>query len=115
MDSFRKSIELAPKQLEAYADLAGLLRERLNLPQEADEYMRKMVRQNPKSAKAHLAYARIPVGEGRPHRRPQSGHGTSQAGHRGGQEALRLAPDDRDGLFLAAQSELMAGNSKSAG
>ena len=60
---FRKSIELVPKQLDAYADLAWLLRERLSLPQEADEYMRKMVQQNSKSDKAHLAYARYLLGK----------------------------------------------------
>ena len=52
-ETFKKSIALNPSQLTAYVQLAELLRYRFQKPEEADGWMEKLVRVNPKSYKAH--------------------------------------------------------------
>ena len=54
VETFKKVIEFAPKQVDAYPRLAGVLRYQLSRPKEADQWMEKLVKVNPDSFKAHL-------------------------------------------------------------
>jgi tetratricopeptide (TPR) repeat protein len=56
--SFQRAIDYAPDRVNAYLLLASLLADRnyLNRPGEADQCMQKMLKANPDSPQAHLAY-----------------------------------------------------------
>ncbi len=57
--AFERAIDFAPDEVEAYAELADILRTtRLSRPNDADAWMDKMVEVNPNSAKAQVLFAR---------------------------------------------------------
>ena len=58
VESFQKAIKVEPKQCESYVRLADVLRLRLDRAQEADDWMDKLVANNPDSSQAHLLRAR---------------------------------------------------------
>lgn len=90
---YEAAIATAPDQLRAYVDLAGLLRNRLNQKETADEWMKKLVEANPKSAEAHVYYGQYLLGQAKD---------TPQA-EAEARRALELEPDHVNGLLLAAQ------------
>lgn len=51
---YRKGIEHDPTQVDGYAELAELLRERLDQPETADQVVTQMVANNPKAIRAYL-------------------------------------------------------------
>ncbi|MCE5302575.1 MAG: tetratricopeptide repeat protein [Planctomycetaceae bacterium] len=53
-DHFQKTIELDPQAIQAYSELASVLRGRLSREKDADHWMEKLVKSNPKSSRAHL-------------------------------------------------------------
>jgi cellulose synthase operon protein C len=91
--SFKKAIAANEHQVMAYPKLAEALRFHLSKPKQADECMDKLVKINPKSAKAHYYRA---------------SYLASPAVHRNDEAvkeaflALDLAPDDTDILLLVA-------------
>jgi cellulose synthase operon protein C len=92
VENLKKALEIDPKQIEAYARLAALLRHRLGRDKEADQLMDKMVKNNPKSEVAHFLRGSYLV--------------NTKAKDEAFKEAvksLELKPDYRDGLWLAAQ------------
>lgn len=100
----RKAIEnaIASKrtQATAYSKLAGLLRHRLSNPKEADQWMAKLVKVNPKSYKAHYLRAAYLAS--------RQVHLADEAL----QEACKareLAPDDVDVLLLVAECNAAKG------
>ncbi len=56
-EQFREAIKLAPTQINAYVHLADVLRARLARCAEADQVMKDMVENNPKSVSALQKYA----------------------------------------------------------
>ncbi|MCL4193367.1 MAG: tetratricopeptide repeat protein, partial [Thermoguttaceae bacterium] len=90
---YEAAIASAPDQLQAYVGLAGLLRNRLNQKEAADEWMKKLVEANPESAEAHVYYGQYLLGEAKD---------TPQA-EAEARRALELEPDLVGGLLLAAQ------------
>lgn len=97
-DSLKKAIANNPAQCTAYAKLAELLRHRLSKPKEADELMTKLVRVNPKSAKAHYYRAAYLFDS----QLRQYDEALEEA-----KKARQLAPDDADVLLLAAQCNVV--------
>ena len=97
--SYKKAIEnaIAGKrtQATAYSKLAELLRYRLSNPKEADQWMAKLVRVNPKSYKAHYLRAAYLA----------QAHLDDEALLEAC-KAKELAPDDVDVLLLAAQCNI---------
>jgi cellulose synthase operon protein C len=91
---FQEAIAADSKQVTAYVQLAELLRSRLDKPQEADDWMAKMVAANPQSYKAH--YLRS-VYLGNP-RVGQFDEAIKEV-----TDALKLAPDDAGVLLLASR------------
>ncbi len=118
-ESFQRAIKSAPDRVEAYRSLVGLLAnpDRLNRPDQADLWMRKMLQSNPDSCRAHWVYGR---------------HLTSLTGPRSiddarkrpifldaivpavlaqavehAVEALKLAGDDPDALLLAKDKAVL--------
>ena len=91
-DAFGKAIKLAPEQMEAYVRLAEVLRQRLNRPQEADQWAAKLVAANPKSARAWFLAASY----------LESSAQEKQA-LEDAKKAVELTPDDVDTRLLAAR------------
>lgn len=56
VETYKQLIEKSPDRPENYARLAGLLRNQLDRPAEADQWMAKLVESNPNSAEAHRGY-----------------------------------------------------------
>jgi tetratricopeptide (TPR) repeat protein len=96
--SFQKAISLKASQLDAYVQLAELLRNRFQKPDEADSWMEKLVRVNPTSAKAHYLRGKYLIDP----KVKQSDEGEVEA-----LEALKLAPDDADVLILVASCSIV--------
>ncbi len=96
LKSFQEAIRLAPGQLDAYADLAHLLRFRFGKSVEADRQMAEMAKNNSKSARAHYLYGRYLL---------KSVSNVAKASEEV-EKARKLAPNDRDVLWLAAECEL---------
>ena len=98
-ETFRKSIQYGKGQLEAYEQLAHLLRSpRLNKPndqKEADDWMLKLVQNNPQSAKAHFIRARY-----------LAMFGMGAEARKEADAAVALSPDDADFIRLAAELNL---------
>ena len=89
-EAFKKSIENSPTQLTAYQKLADMLRKQEVQP-EADQWMEKLVKNNPKSAKAHFLRARY-----------LSISGKIEEAFPEAMQAQALDPDDAEILRLAA-------------
>ena len=92
IENLTKAIELSPSQVEAYAQLANVLRYRLLRDREADEWMNKLVEANPDSAQAHLLRGFYLV------RIQATDKALEEA-----KKSLELEPDGRDALWLAAE------------
>ncbi len=90
VENYKQAIELSPKNIEAYAPLATLLRHRLGRTREADELMERLVTANPDSYKAHLSRGVY-----------LKNIEANNDAFREATEALKLAPDDREVLLLA--------------
>jgi cellulose synthase operon protein C len=99
-ESLEKSIVANPLQVTAYRQLAGVLRVRLDKPEEADGCMEKLVKANPKSSKAHYYRSQYLAA-------PEIGK-TDEAVSEA-MEALKLAPKDADILLLATACYRMKG------
>lgn len=95
---FQEVITLDPTKLVAYTRLADLLRRRLQKPKEADEVMEKVVTANANSCDAHVRL-------GRHLRETRSRDDTARLTRASTEAAaaLKLAPDNVDALYLAAQ------------
>ena len=78
--------------MQVYPRLASVLRYHLGRDKEADQWMEKMVAANPKSAEAHFLRGSY----------LKSLEANDEA-FKEAQKSLELAPDNRDGLWLAAQ------------
>lgn len=92
-ETFKKAITLNKKQLTAYDQLARLLRFHLQQPEQADEWMEKLVTVNPKEYKAHLLrgyYLAHPLVN-------RSSDAIDEAS-----EAIKLAPEDMEVLAFTA-------------
>ncbi len=99
IETLKKAVQCGPGQLTAYEKLAGLLRSpSVAKPNEADQWMEKLVAVNPKSARAHFLRGRYLIGTS------QGEDGLKEA-----MKALALAPDDADVLWLATNCYLMQG------
>ena len=95
IEYFKKAIEFTPTRVEVYPRLAGVLRYHSSQIKEADQWMEKLVQNNPKSAQAHFLYG--------------SYLKSIDADDKAMKEALKalsLSPDNRDALWLAAQCYL---------
>jgi len=95
LTTFQKAVEYGPSQATAYAKLAGLLRGRFSKPDEADQWMAKMVEANPNSARAHFLRGRYLLG---------GGHTDSALEE--AQKAQQLDPNDPEVLWLMAVGHL---------
>lgn len=95
---YRKAIELAPANLDAYLQLARILRTKLNKDGEADACLDEMVSANKQSWQAYVARAgaRMEVG------RLTEAEADADA-------AVRLAPDEANGLLFAAEIAVKQG------
>lgn len=102
-ESFKRAIESAHDQVGAYALLAGVLRYRMSRPTEADQWMEKLVKSNPQSARAHALRGN--------YLKSIDKNDDALAEALG---ALELAADDRDALRLAAQCTAAKGDYASA-
>jgi tetratricopeptide (TPR) repeat protein len=90
--SFKKAIELAPTQTDAYVQLAVVLGNYQSLPQEARQWIDKLVQRNPKNWRAHLQ------------RGIYLTHGTaSEEALPEALKSLELNPDDSNALILASR------------
>jgi len=96
--SLQLAVQYAPSRIETYRHLAELLRYRLDRPEEADQWMEKLIAANPKDSRAHRDYGEYLAGIGQHDRAAQ------QAA-----EALEIAPHDADSLLLAARCALARG------
>jgi cellulose synthase operon protein C len=88
--SLNESINRDSHRVDTYAHLADVLL-RSNSADEADKCMKKLVGENPKSARAHLLDGRYLAGIGR-----------AEEAREQTEKALELAPKDTDALLLAA-------------
>ena len=98
---FEEAVKRAPDQLEAYYAVASILRRGLDRSRDADDWMKRLEVNNPKSCKAcvlHGQYLMSYLGE----------TGKLDEADKGVKKALKLAPDDRDVLLLATRFELAA-------
>jgi len=93
--SLTRAIEKDPKQFEAYSRLAGVLRHRLDRPEEADQWMEKLVETHPEAYEAHLLYGTYLQGVER------MDEAMTHAA-----KALELKPEDVEVLWLAARTAL---------
>ncbi|MGA2031435.1 MAG: tetratricopeptide repeat protein [Thermoguttaceae bacterium] len=98
--SFKKAIKLAPGQLDTYAHLAAVLRQRMHREKEADQWMNTMVETNPKSARARLYHGIYLFSVSSLDAK------TLDIAINEAEQALKLLPDDRYALRLAAQCAL---------
>ena len=87
---FRKAIAHEPRQVDTYDRLARMLRTELRQPEKADPLIERMVKANPKSARAYLNRWRY------------RSEFLPKADPRDVQQALQLDPDDTDVLLEAA-------------
>jgi tetratricopeptide (TPR) repeat protein len=92
---YREAIEIDPVFVEALCNLASLLQ---GDPQEAEEYIRRALRVNPKHAGARAMLGRTLAFTGRLHE--------AKAAFR---KALKIAPNDSDALLGLAQIERTEG------
>lgn len=95
LETFKKVIEHDQSRFTAYAQIAGLLRLRLSRPKEANQWMKKLVVANPKSAKAHVLRGRYLLSTDAKDLLEEAADEAAMA--------VKLAPDDLDTLALAAE------------
>ncbi|NQT41527.1 MAG: tetratricopeptide repeat protein [Planctomycetes bacterium] len=93
--TLEKAIKHPPKQFEPYVLLANVLETHLDLPKDADQWLEKMVAAMPQSSEAHL-FRGVFL---RNHERLTDAADEAT-------EAVRLAPDAPEALWLAAQCDL---------
>ncbi len=93
-----RCVLLRPRQIDAYGQLADLLRRRLGRVDEADYWIDRLVHLNPNSHRARVLRGRYLIGEGR-----------IEQAEADAVQALELAPDDREALVVAAQCALAKG------
>jgi tetratricopeptide (TPR) repeat protein len=99
-ESFRRAIKSAPTLVDAYPRLAAVLRHRLNRPKEADQCIEDLAQANPDAWKAHLMAGTY-----------WKDVGASEEALHEALKSLKLKPEERDTLLLAAQvAAEMAGN-----
>ena len=103
LEALRRSITLDAANIEAYVELADVLRSKLSRPQHADEAIEQMVKANAKSARAYLERARYAWCAGR--------RGPAQADV---DRAGALAPNDIEVLLTAAEFALQRNDYDSA-
>jgi cellulose synthase operon protein C len=89
---FKKVLELDPARVEVYVRLAGLLRGHFSREKEADQWVDKMVKVNPKSAKAHFLRGDW-----------LRDKGASDEALKEALATLEIDKDSREGLWLASQ------------
>jgi cellulose synthase operon protein C len=116
--SYEKAIEYAPTNIDTYPLLADLLHKRLKQPKEAEQCLKKLVENNPDSAKAYIYL-------GAYYQNVKSNEEATKAV----EKALELAPDDKDvskltpddknvlldGLLLAARCAIESKDLEKAG
>ncbi len=95
LDNLKKAIEYGPDHFTAYEQLAGVLRNHLSRPKEADQWMNRLVEANPKSGKAHLIRGNYLLTTDL---RDLIKEADAEAA-----KAFELAPNDADVLVLAAR------------
>jgi len=95
VEQFKKAIEFTPSRVEVYPRLAGVLRYHSARPKEADQWMEKLVENNPKSAQAHFLHGSY-----------LKSIDSDDKAMKEAMIALSLSPDNRDALWLAAQCYL---------
>jgi len=95
MASLKGAVEGAPDRLEAYGELARLLRDELDRPREGDQWMERLVQSNPRLPRALVLRGRYLREIGQPERAAEDAD-----------RALRLAPEDREALLLAVRCQL---------
>ncbi|MEN6405152.1 MAG: tetratricopeptide repeat protein [Thermoguttaceae bacterium] len=125
-DHFRKAIALDRSSVQAYLYLAMVLRGPLSHPKEADQWMEKLVKVNPKSSRAHYlrgTYLLQHVGVNNPDNDNDSKNAndaqkTKDLALAESVQALNLAGENRDALrdalTLTAQCYLVNGDLKKA-
>ncbi len=96
-DTLKKAITDNPHRAGTYAKLADLLRDKLSKPKEADEWMEKLVKVNPKSYMAHYLRA-VYLADPKVHRLDDALEEACKA--------KQLAPDDPDVLLLVAERNI---------
>lgn len=111
VESLRTAIRLAPHEPEAYANLAEVLRGRLNRAVEANATMNSMADANPNSATAHTLFAEYLVSATVP---SSPGREAQQAALREAQRAIELDPKGTRALLLAADLLSMKGDFRTA-
>lgn len=94
VEYFEKAIELKPDLVDAYARLAGFLRQRFGdaRAKEADEWIAKLLKANGKDIRAHLLAGKY-----------YQTSGDVDKAEAEAAEALKIDPDNRDALLLATQ------------
>jgi tetratricopeptide (TPR) repeat protein len=90
-ETFDPKKALAPKAVEVYALLAGILRAKENRPDLAEKVANRMVDANPKDAEALVARARL-----------RAAWGDLPGSKSDAEKAYQLKPEDSDVLMLAA-------------
>ena len=100
-ETFQKAIahDKDKTQLDAYEQLAGLLRFRMSQPEAADKWMEKLVKANPTSYKAHWLRSRY-LSDASVNRQNEALEEASKA--------LKLAPDDVEVLWQATMCDAVA-------
>ena len=89
--AFEQAVTLAPDLFEAYAPLAWILRNHLDRPHDADKWMERVEKKNPKSSRACVLHGNYFMAIG-----------NVKDAAKAAKKALKLAADDRDALWLAA-------------
>jgi tetratricopeptide (TPR) repeat protein len=92
LDAFKQAIDVDPSRIQAYSRRASVLRYQTPRAKEADEWMDKMVKANPKSDQAHFLRGDYLLRLDR-----------DEDAYKDALVSLELAPDNHDGLWLAAQ------------
>jgi len=90
--TFQKAAEVAPDHLDAYARLAAVLRDLLDRPAEADQWIAKMLENNPQSAHAHGLAANYYLNT------ESYDQALAEA-----QESLKLDPEGQEALWLGSR------------
>ena len=98
LESFEKAIECSPNHFSAYSELAKLLRSRLSRPEDADQWMDKLVAANPDADESYSMRGRYLLSIG-----------MNDEALEDALKALKLAPKKSETLWLAAVCNLAVG------
>ena len=115
--TYEKAIKYSPKQIETYARLADLLRNRLEQPKEAYECMQNMINNNPNSVKAYFylgLYWQSINSKEEAKKATDKDLDPKEEAMKAAEKALELAPDDTDGLLLASHCAMALGDLEKA-